>query len=122
MLALVIDDSRTMRMILKRLLEELGFTVLQAGDGQEGLDQLDAGHLPDLMLVDWNMPVMNGLTFVQTVREHPYSSTADIMMVTTETDVESITAALAAGADEYLIKPFTNDSVATKLMALGFDL
>jgi two-component system chemotaxis response regulator CheY len=122
MLALVIDDSRTMRMILKRLLDELGFTVLQAGDGQEGLDQLDAGHLPDLILVDWNMPVMNGLTFVQTVREHPYSSTADIMMVTTETDVESITAALAAGADEYLIKPFTNDSVATKLMALGFDL
>ena len=119
MKALVIDDSRTMRRIVGGTLEGLGFEVFQAGDGQEALDLLDSGLVVDLACIDWNMPVMDGLTFVTRVRADPTRRQVTLMMVTTESEHGQIVRALAAGAHEYLIKPFTPDSIRDKLELLG---
>jgi two-component system chemotaxis response regulator CheY len=119
MQALVVDDSRAMRSILARLMTKLGFDVAQAGDGQEALDQLDAGLRPDVALVDWNMPVMDGLTFIKTVRTRDELREMSLMMVTTESEHGNIVRALAAGAHEYVIKPFTEDVITGKLTLLG---
>jgi two-component system, chemotaxis family, chemotaxis protein CheY len=117
--ALVVDDSRAMRSILARLMTQLGFEVAQAGDGQEALDQLDAGLRPAVALVDWNMPVMDGLTFVKAVRGRDEFRDMSLMMVTTESEHGNIVRALAAGAHEYVIKPFTEDVITEKLALLG---
>ncbi|RZS91390.1 two-component system chemotaxis response regulator CheY [Motilibacter rhizosphaerae] len=123
MRALVIDDSRAMRTILGRILAAQGFTVSDAGNGQEALDALTAlqaqGELPSLALVDWNMPVMDGLTFVKEVRSRAEYASITLMMVTTESEHGQIVRALAAGAHEYVIKPFTADAIADKLALLG---
>jgi two-component system chemotaxis response regulator CheY len=119
MKALVIDDSRAMRLVIGRIVARLGFDVAEAAHGQEALDQLDAGAVPDLCLIDWNMPVMNGLEFVQAVRQRPYGRQITLMMVTTESENSQIVRALAAGAHEYLIKPFTADALEDKLSMLG---
>ncbi|MDP9465831.1 MAG: response regulator [Actinomycetota bacterium] len=119
MLALVIDDSRAMRMILKRILLDRGFTVVEAGDGQQALDAVAAGPVPDLALIDWNMPVMNGLEFVMAVRRMPECRRMTLMMVTTESEHSQIVRALAAGAHEYVLKPFTAEAIADKLSLLG---
>ena len=119
MRALVIDDSRTMRRIVSRVLMGLGYEVVEAGDGQQALDALAAGPLPDLACVDWNMPVMDGLTFVTTVRANREWRDITLMMVTTESEHSQIVRALAAGAHEYLIKPFTPDALKDKLDLLG---
>jgi two-component system chemotaxis response regulator CheY len=119
MQALVVDDSRAMRSILARLMTQLGFEVAQAGDGQEALDQLDAGLRPAVALVDWNMPVMDGLTFIKTVRTRDELRDMSLMMVTTESEHGNIVRALAAGAHEYVIKPFTEDVITEKLTLLG---
>ena len=119
MLALVVDDSRAMRSILTRLMTELGFEVVQAGDGAEALAVLDAGTRPDVVLVDWNMPVMDGLTFIKSVRTCSELRGMTIMMVTTESEQGQIVRALAAGAHEYVIKPFTAEVIAAKLTLLG---
>jgi two-component system, chemotaxis family, chemotaxis protein CheY len=117
--ALVVDDSRAMRSILARLMTQLGFEVAQAGDGQEALDQLDAGLRPAVALVDWNMPVMDGLTFIKAVRGRDEFRDISLMMVTTESEHGNIVRALAAGAHEYVIKPFTEDVITEKLALLG---
>jgi two-component system chemotaxis response regulator CheY len=104
------------------MLSELGFEVDEAVDGRDGLAHLDAGLRPELMLVDWNMPEMTGLEFVIAVREPPYSSPARLVMVTTETEVAQMIRALEAGADEYIMKPFTRDSIVEKLQLLGLEL
>ncbi len=122
MQSLVIDDSRAMRMILARMLRELGFDVAEAANGREGLDQLVAGPAPDLVLVDWNMPEMNGIDFLEQMRRPPYSCVAKVVMVTTETEIPQVMRALGAGADEYLMKPFNKDSVVDKLHLLGFEV
>jgi two-component system chemotaxis response regulator CheY len=119
MLALVVDDSRAMRSILTRLLSGLGFDVAQAGDGAEAMQVLDAGTRPDVVLVDWNMPVMDGLTFIKTVRSREDLRDISLMMVTTESEQGQIVRALAAGAHEYVIKPFTDEVIAEKLALLG---
>ncbi|HSF26406.1 MAG TPA: response regulator [Actinomycetes bacterium] len=119
MLALVVDDSRAMRAILSRVLGGLGYETVQAGDGQAALDVLAAGPLPDVALVDWNMPVMDGLAFVTAVRDNPAWRSITLMMVTTESEQSQIVRALAAGAHEYLIKPFTPEAIAEKLELLG---
>jgi two-component system chemotaxis response regulator CheY len=120
MKALVIDDSRAMRMILRRIVTDLGFEVAEAADGREALDLLQAGgELPALALVDWNMPVMNGLEFVKAVRAEPQWRSISLMMVTTESEHGQIVRALAAGAHEYVIKPFTADAIADKVALLG---
>ena len=117
--ALIIDDSRAMRSILRRIVTDLGFETSEAGHGQEALDRLEAGLLPDLCLIDWNMPVMDGYTFVTKVRENPAWRGITLMMVTTESEHGQIVKALAAGAHEYVIKPFTPDAIAEKLELLG---
>jgi two-component system chemotaxis response regulator CheY len=119
MLALVVDDSRAMRSILTRLLSGLGFDVAQAGDGSEALAVLEAGARPDVILVDWNMPVMDGLTFIKEVRACDEYRDISLMMVTTESEQGQIVRALAAGAHEYVIKPFTDEVIAEKLALLG---
>jgi two-component system chemotaxis response regulator CheY len=119
MRALVVDDSRVMRRIVARTLEDLGFVVDEAGDGQEALEVLAGGPVPELACVDWNMPVMDGLSFVVAVRASPVWRDVTLMMVTTESEHSQIVRALAAGAHEYLIKPFTPDALQDKLELLG---
>jgi two-component system chemotaxis response regulator CheY len=118
--ALVVDDSRAMRMILSKTLTESEFEVTQAADGQHALDCLerDGGGF-QLVLVDWNMPGLSGLDFVRTVRARPEYNAVRLLMVTTETEIEQMTRALEAGADEYLMKPFTPDLVKDKLRLMG---
>ena len=120
--ALVIDDSRAMRLILGRMLRELGFQVREAPDGAEGLEVLTAGPEPDLVLVDWNMPGMTGIDFIEAMRQPPHSSHAKVLMVTSETEIPQVMRALGAGADEYLMKPFTRESLLDKLHLLGFEV
>jgi two-component system chemotaxis response regulator CheY len=118
-LALVIDDSRAMRMILKRMLLDLGFEVVEAADGQQALALVSAGPVPDLATIDWNMPVMNGLEFVVAVRADRAYRSMTLMMVTTESEHGQIVRALAAGAHEYVLKPFTAEAITDKLSLLG---
>jgi two-component system chemotaxis response regulator CheY len=117
--ALVIDDSRAMRRIVGSILEDFGYETRQAGDGRQALDVLEEGYLPDLACVDWNMPVMDGLQFVSAVRSNPAYRSVTLMMVTTESETSQIVRALAAGAHEYMIKPFTADAMRDKLALLG---
>lgn len=119
MKALLVDDSRAMRMILARTLQEIGFEVVQAGHGLEGLERIRADGPFDLALVDWNMPEMDGLTFVSTVRTGELAKQMRIVMVTTESETERVQAALSAGADEYVTKPFTKDALTSKLGIIG---
>ena len=120
MYALIIDDSRAMRRILRQIVEPLGFRILEAGDGQEGLDRLEQYH-PDveLTLVDWNMPVMNGLEFVKAVRADDQYQQMKIAMVTTETEPAQMARALMAGVDEFVMKPFTSEILIEKLKLIG---
>jgi two-component system, chemotaxis family, chemotaxis protein CheY len=118
MRALVIDDSRTVRIIIRKILMEVGLEVVEAGNGQEGLDQLRRIPDVDLVLVDWNMPEMNGLEFVTAVRSDRDFDPVRIMMVTTETEQGQVLRALEAGANEYLMKPFTRDVLVAKLSLL----
>jgi two-component system chemotaxis response regulator CheY len=120
MRAMVIDDSSAMRMILRRIMTQAGFTTTEAADGQQALDLLETEDTaPDVALVDWNMPNMNGLDFVKAVRGQERYSRMTVMMVTTEGEQSQIVRALAAGAHEYVIKPFTPDAIIEKLSLLG---
>ena len=118
MRALVIDDSRTVRTIIRKILTEVGLEVVEAGNGREGLDQLQRISDVDLILIDWNMPEMNGLEFVIAVRSDRAFDAVRIMMVTTETEQGQVIRALEAGANEYLMKPFTKDVLVAKLSLL----
>lgn len=120
MRALVVDDSRAIRSVISRMLREMGYSVVEAGNGQEALDQLAAvGFVPDLALLDWNMPVMDGFTLLTALRADAKYASMRIMMVTTETEMERMQAAIVAGANEYLMKPFTPDALRDKLGLLG---
>jgi two-component system chemotaxis response regulator CheY len=118
MRALVIDDSRAVRLLIRNILSDLGMDVVEAGHGREGLDRL--GECPDveLVLVDWNMPVMDGLEFITAVRKQQAYDPVRIVMVTTETESDQVTRALAAGANEYVMKPFNKDVLVAKLSML----
>jgi two-component system chemotaxis response regulator CheY len=118
--ALVIDDSRAIRMILGRTLNRFGYEVCSASNGREALDMIGQQDLAlSVILVDWNMPEMNGLDFVKTIRADPRYSEVPLMMVTTETEIEQMYRALEAGANEYVMKPFTDEVIADKLRLLG---
>jgi two-component system chemotaxis response regulator CheY len=117
--ALVIDDSRAIRMIIARQLGSLGFATVQAADGREALAAVAASGPFDVALVDWNMPVMNGLEFVRAVRKDRALDEMAIMMVTTESEQSQVLAAIEAGASEYLMKPFSPESIEEKLAILG---
>lgn len=121
MRALIVDDSRSMRMILAKTLREVGFDIVEAADGHEALSRLNQGEKIDLMLVDWNMPVMNGYELVCAVRANVLLNDIPIMMVTTESSFNHVEQALAAGANEYLMKPFTKEMLADKLALLGMN-
>jgi two-component system chemotaxis response regulator CheY len=108
-----------MRKILRRVLERMGFEVTEAEHGQAALDTIEANGAPDICLVDWNMPVMDGLQFVVTLRAQREYRDVTLMMVTTESEYSQIVRALAAGAHEYLIKPFTAEAVEETLAILG---
>jgi two-component system chemotaxis response regulator CheY len=117
--ALIIDDSKAMRNILGRMLRGLNFEVVEAANGREALERLKGTGKVDLALVDWNMPEMNGFDFVRAVRaEHIYDWVL-LMMVTTETEMENVVRALAAGANEYVMKPFTQEVILEKLQIFG---
>jgi two-component system chemotaxis response regulator CheY len=118
--ALVIDDSRATRAIIKKILIANGFEVLEAGDGLDALDIISRIEgTPDVALVDWNMPRMNGLEFLGVARSREALSGMKILMVTTESEERQVRAALDAGADEYLMKPFTTEALQGKLALLG---
>src|SRR5262245_26090370 len=115
MQALVIDDSRVVRAIIGKTLREVGMEVYEAAHGREALDRLREIPGIELVLVDWNMPVMDGLEFIQAVRSDRANDAIRIMMVTTETEQQQVQKALAAGANEYLMKPFTPEVLIAKL-------
>jgi two-component system chemotaxis response regulator CheY len=118
--AMVIDDSRAMRGILRQILLPLGFEIREAVNGREALDLIWNDNLqPDVALVDWNMPVMNGLEFVVAARKQKHLRQMTLMMVTTESEHSQIVRALAAGAHEYVIKPFTPEAITEKLAYMG---
>src|SRR4051794_25345612 len=120
MLALVVDDSSTMRHILQRTVAGLGFASYEAGNGQEALDLLlEIPTVPDVALIDWNMPVMDGLQLIRQVRKIPPLRDMCMMMVTTESEHSQMVRALAAGAHEYVLKPFTPEVIREKLAYLG---
>lgn len=117
---LIVDDSRAIRRILGTTIRELGFEVAEAANGQEALERLEDMEQPvRFMLVDWNMPKMNGLDFVLKVRENKRFEESSILMVTTETAVDQMVKALDAGANEYVMKPFTKEIIEDKLRLLG---
>ena len=122
MRALVVDDSSTVRKIVTSILQKLGFECHQAGNGREALDVVSTHPDICLAMVDWNMPVMNGLEFVQQLRLNVSSDTMKVIMVTTETEMRQVSAALEAGVDEYIMKPFTKDIVEEKLQLAGVSL
>lgn len=119
MRALIVDDSRPIRRIQSEILTELGFETTDAVNGKHALDRLKEMPLPDLILVDWNMPEMDGLEFIKAARKDSRYSRVAIVMVTTETEPEQMLRALTAGADEYLMKPFQKEGLVDKLRIIG---
>lgn len=120
MKALVVDDSRAMRSMLKKMVLELGYDVIEAEHGQDALERLEAETAEvGFALVDWNMPVMDGLTFIRSVRDERRWDRLRLMMVTSETNPRHVYEALKAGADEYAMKPVTREVIREKLGMLG---
>ncbi len=118
--ALIVDDSRTVRLILRRILVEMGYEVCEAANGREALAAIETeGDAVSLVLTDWNMPEMNGLEFVKRVRQNPELASLRVVMVTTETELDHMVLALDAGANEYVMKPFTKDILKEKLELVG---
>jgi two-component system, chemotaxis family, chemotaxis protein CheY len=117
--ALIVDDSRAMRAMLRSIMVDLGFEVAEAGNGNEGLVQLIEHPDTVVALVDWNMPEMDGLDFVKALRRKREHADLKVMMVTAENDMAKMARALMAGADEYAMKPLTRDAIVEKLELLG---
>jgi two-component system chemotaxis response regulator CheY len=117
--ALVVDDSRVIRTIISRALVELGFQAEEAANGREAIERLQKGPVPAVAMVDWNMPEVNGLEMVKTVRANAAWSDVKLIMITSENEIERVTTAIEAGADEYIMKPFTKDMIQEKLALLG---
>ena len=115
---LVVDDSRPIRKVARRILEDIGFEIAEAADGAEALAWCRAA-MPDAVLLDWNMPVMNGIEFLHQLRQEPGGDAPTVIFCTVETDVERIREALEAGAAEYIMKPFDGDILAAKFVAAG---
>lgn len=118
MLALVVDDSRTTRRILARYLRQWAYEVCEASDGKAALELMARLPPPNVILVDWNMPEMDGLEFVRCLRSNPAWAQIPVVMVTTETEMDRIQAALASGVNEYVMKPFSPEVISEKLMLL----
>ena len=115
---LVVDDSKVIRKVARHILETLNFAVDEAEDGRHALDRCD-DKLPDVVLLDWNMPVMSGMEFLRTLRQRAYERQPKVVFCTTENDIAHIRAAIDAGADEYVMKPFDRDTLESKLQLVG---
>ena len=115
---LVVDDSKVIRKVARHILETLNFTVDEAEDGREALDRCGT-RMPDVILLDWNMPVMSGMEFLRALRQSDHADQPKVVFCTTENDVAHIRAAIAAGADEYVMKPFDHDTLQMKLQLIG---
>jgi two-component system chemotaxis response regulator CheY len=122
MLALVIDDSRAVRLIIGKILREVGIEVVEACDGRQALERMTEYPDVGLILVDWNMPQMDGLEYIRAVRSQPDYDPVRIMMVTSEAEQDQVLRALQAGANEYLMKPFTKEVLIAKLSLLDIDM
>jgi two-component system, chemotaxis family, chemotaxis protein CheY len=122
MKVLVVDDSRAIRGIISKHLVSLGFEVLEASGGVEALTQLKHLGRDDLVLLDWNMPEMNGFDVLRRIRTEREYDELRVMMVTTESEMNQVARALDAGANEYLMKPFNREALVEKLVLLGIDL
>ena len=120
MRALVVDDSMAMRSVLRLILKQGGFEVLDAKDGPSALALLKEKGPTDIALFDWNMPQMTGLELLQAVRADHGCDSMRVVMVTTETELSNLQRALDSGADEYIMKPFSKDMVLDKLRLIGF--
>lgn len=115
---LIVDDSRIIRKVARRIVEGLGFEVDEAADGAEALAYC-ASVMPDVILLDWNMPVMDGLTFLRRLRSHPGGDAPRVLFCTIETNPARIAEGLAAGADDYVMKPFDGEILHSKLAEVG---
>jgi two-component system chemotaxis response regulator CheY len=118
---LIVEDSRVIRRISRHIVESLGMVAHEAEDGQLALTACDAA-MPDLILLDWNMPVMNGLEFLRALRARPNGAGPKVVFCTTEYDADHIREAIASGADEYVMKPFDHDTLLLKLELIGIEL
>jgi two-component system chemotaxis response regulator CheY len=115
---LVVDDSRVIRKVARRVLEDIGFSIAEASDGLEALAWCRT-QMPDAVLLDWNMPVMTGIDFLKHLRDEPGGAAPKVVFCTVENDVERIREALACGADEYIMKPFDGDILVAKFAEVG---
>jgi two-component system chemotaxis response regulator CheY len=115
---LIVDDSAVIRKVARRILEGLDFTISEAQDGAEALDAVK-GEMPDAVLLDWNMPVMDGYDFLRALRQLPNGKSPKVVFCTTENDIAHIARAMHAGADEYIMKPFDKDIVSNKFAQVG---
>lgn len=119
MLGLVVDDAVVARTMLSRMMEELGFDVVTAENGQDALDKLDPDNVPTAIVTDWNMPVMDGAELARYVRKTVPFTNVPVLMVSSEADPRRVAKALLAGVDEYLFKPVTTDMVKDRLEVMG---
>ncbi|MFO0997611.1 MAG: response regulator [Alphaproteobacteria bacterium] len=115
---LIVDDSTVVRKIARRILEELKFSISEAADGKAALDVCLKG-MPDVILLDWNMPVMNGLDFIKQLRQTKGGDTPVVVFCTTENDITHIQEAISAGANEYIMKPFDSGIIQSKFAQVG---
>jgi two-component system chemotaxis response regulator CheY len=115
---LVVDDSSVIRKVARRILEELSFAVEEAADGQQALDHCRI-RKPDAILLDWNMPVLDGLEFLRALRKEPGGDQPIVVFCSTENDLDHITRAIEAGANEYIMKPFDREIIEAKFREVG---
>lgn len=115
---LVVDDSRVVRKVARRVAEDLGFECREAEDGQKAYEACKVA-MPDAILLDWNMPVMSGLEFLEKLRQLKGGKHPKVIFCTTENDTKHLQRALDAGADEYIMKPFDNEIIESKLLIVG---
>lgn len=115
---LVVDDSRVVRKVARKILEDLGFACTEAEDGKVALEQCQK-EMPAGILLDWNMPVMSGIDFLKVLRQLPGGDAPKVVFCTTENDIRHIQEALSHGADEYIMKPFDSDIIQTKFVQVG---
>jgi two-component system chemotaxis response regulator CheY len=115
---LVVDDSKVIRKVARHILETLNFAVDEAQDGRDALVRCEAA-MPDVILLDWNMPVMSGMEFLRARRQADIAVQPKVVFCTTENDIAHIRAAIDAGADEYVMKPFDRDTLHSKLQIVG---
>lgn len=115
---LVVDDSRVVRRVARQIVEDLGLVCIEAEDGQQALDKCKES-MPEAILLDWNMPVMNGIEFLKALRQEPGGDAPIVVFCTTENDMSKITEALSAGANEYIMKPFDSEIITAKFEQVG---